>query len=263
MTHDIDSLATELETALDAQSPVPSLLDRTPDLSPEAAYQVQLAIAERKLAGGDRLLGYKAALTSAGMQAQIGIPEPMLGTLLASRDRSGDTDVSLSKHGFLKPTLEPEIALLMRERLSGPGATPTDVLTAAAGALPAIELGDYRLIEDAPMRLQDAVVMNTFNGGIVLGPVLTPLDGLDLRHEGMTLLLNGQPAGSGTGIEVLGSPLNSAAWMANKLAELGRTIEPGMVLMTGSIVSSVPLSAGDRVEAHFSRLGSVAVSITR
>jgi len=262
MTYDIAQLATELDLALRAPRPTPSVLDANPDLTPAQAYQLQLAIAERKVAEGDQLLGYKAALTSAAMQAQIGIPEPMLGTLLASRDHSLNPRVSLGAHRFLNATLEPEIAIVMRERLAGPGARATDVLRAAAGAIPALELGDYRLADETPMRLQDSVAMNTFNGGIVLGAVLTPLHGLDLTHEGMTLMVNGRPVGSGTGVEVLGSPLNSVAWMANKLAELGRAIEPGMVLMTGSIVSSVPLAPGDQVNVHFSRIGSVSVAIT-
>ena len=85
--------------------------------------------------------------------------------------------------------------------------------------------------------------------------------GIDLRVEGMTLLKNGIPCGSGTGIEVLGDPLNSVAFMANKLGEIGGTLRKGMVLMTGSIVASIGLEPGDHVEVRFTRLGNVSVRI--
>ena len=60
---------------------------------------------------------------------------------------------------------------------------------------------------------------------------------------------------------VLGDPLNSVAFMANKLAGYGRELKAGMVLMTGSIVASIPLEVGDHIEAKFTRLGSVSVQI--
>lgn len=74
--------------------------------------------------------------------------------------------------------------------------------------------------------------------------------------------LNDAPAGSGTGVEVLGDPLNSVAFMANKLAEFGGALEPGMLLMTGSITGSIPLGPGDRVDVEFTRLGSVSLRFT-
>ena len=60
----------------------------------------------------------------------------------------------------------------------------------------------------------------------------------------MSLYRNGEAIGSGTGVEVLGDP-HSVAFMANKLAEYGRELKAGMVLMTGSIVASIPLEVGD------------------
>ena len=49
--------------------------------------------------------------------------------------------------------------------------------------------------------------------------------------------------------------------MPNKLAGCGRELKAGMVLMTGSIVASIPLEVGDHIEAKFTRLGSVSVQI--
>jgi 2-keto-4-pentenoate hydratase len=121
MTYDIAQLATELDLALRAARPTPSVLGANPDLTPAQAYQLQLAIAERKGAEGDQLLGHETALTSAAMQAQIGVPEPMLSTLLASRDHPLNPRVSLRARRFVNATLEPEIAIVMREHLAGPG----------------------------------------------------------------------------------------------------------------------------------------------
>lgn len=251
-----------LDDALLKPEPITDIRERQPEITPADAYGLQLAVMARRVSRGDRIVGYKAALTSAAMQAQIGIPEPMLGTLLGSRTCPEDAPVSLSARGFLRPTLEPEIAVVLGADLAGPGVTAEDALNAIAGFMPAIELGDYRTDDAFGHTLIGSVVCNTFNGGIVLGRPLTAPSGIDLRVEGMAMWKNGAPAGSGTGVEVLGDPVNSVAWMANKLGEFGGRLEAGMILMTGSIVASIPVAAGDHIQIRFTRLGGVEVRLT-
>ncbi|MBT6273460.1 MAG: 2-keto-4-pentenoate hydratase [Chromatiales bacterium] len=259
---DVTHLIAWLDEALTKPELVPDIRERHPSMTAHEAYQLQAGVMDARVARGDKVFGYKAALTSAAMQAQIGIGQPLLGTLLQSRLFTDGATVSLSEHGFMRATLEPEIAVVLSRDLSGPSLRTSDVHSAIAGYLPAIELGDYRTEEAVGRTLVGSVVCNTFNGGTVLGRTMTPPSlGLDLCLEGMTMKLNGEPVGSGTGIEVLGDPLNSVAFMANELGKLGRGLKAGMVLMTGSIVASVALSPGDHVQVGFTRLGTVEVRI--
>ena len=76
------------------------------------------------------------------MQRQVGIDEPILGTLLASRSYSEEAPVSLAS--FMMPTLEPEVAVLLKHDLAGPGVTSLDVRAAIEGYFPALEIGDIR-----------------------------------------------------------------------------------------------------------------------
>lgn len=258
---ELADLVAWLDAALTAPELVPDIRERKPGITALDAYRLQAGVMGARVARGDRIIGYKAALTSVAMQEQVGIPEPMLGTLLASKVYDETVPVSLSEKGFLRATLEPEIAVVMAGDLQGPGLTRADTIAAVGGYLPAIELGDYRTDQAVGRTLVGSVVCNTFNGGILLGQPMTPA-GLDLRTEGMSMYLNGEPAGSGTGMEVLGDPLNSVTFMANKLGEMGQALREGMLLMTGSIVASIALNPGDRVEVKFTRLGTVQVRIT-
>lgn len=248
-----------LEPRLSQPEPVTEILERDADLTPRDAYLIQRELMERRVARGDRIIGYKAALTSKAMQVQAGMSEPLLGTLMASRLFAEQAPVSLAP--FLKATLEPEVAVLLGRDLSGPGVTALDARAAVAGYLPAAELGDYRTGDNA-RSLQQTIVCNTFNGGIVIGAPLTPPGGIDLRLEGMVLSRNGEPVDSATAVEVLGDPIESVAFMANKLAEIGGVLRAGMVLMTGSIVKSISLQPDDAVEIAFTRLGRLLVRIT-
>jgi 2-keto-4-pentenoate hydratase len=64
---------------------------------------------------------------------------------------------------------------------------------------------------------------------------------------------------TGRGADVLGHPMRSLAWLANRLGTLGRRLEPGEIVMTGSLPLPYWAQAGDQVEIEISGLGAVRV----
>src|SRR5262249_44538826 len=96
---------------------------------------------------------------------------------------------------------------------------------------------------------------------VVIGtPVrLTPTMALD--QVTARVQLNGQEVATGLGSAVLGNPLNSIAWLADKLGQYGRRLRPGDIIMTGSFVRQLPLGPGDIAVAEFSGIGRVEVKI--
>lgn len=109
-----------LEHQLAGPHPATDILEHAPDLTLLEAYRIQHALIERGMARGDRIIGYKAAFTNKAMQTMFGLGEPLVGTLLGSRLLSETTPVHL--RGFLKTILEPEVGVLLRADLSGPGS---------------------------------------------------------------------------------------------------------------------------------------------
>lgn len=259
MAVNVKELAEWVEARWTAPEVLPEVLEHAPDLTPEAAYRVQRARMEARAERGDRIIGYKAALTSKPMQERAGIDEPVLGTLLQSGLH--DDGVPVSLRGFIRATVEPEVTVLLGRDLMGPGVTRVEALAAVAGYLPSLEIGDMRNDDHRPRSLQQTIVCNTFNGGHVIGAPLGAPD-LDLRTEGMVIHHNGEVHGSATAVEVLGDPLNSVAFMANKLGELGYGMQAGQILMTGSIIRSFEVQAGDTIEVDFTRLGRLRVRFT-
>ena len=75
------------------------------------------------------------------------------------------------------------------------------------------------------------------------------------------MTINGQSAGEGHGRDVLGHPLDALAWLANNLAERGKELSAGMIVMTGSIVSTKFLNHGDKATYTFEGLGEIALSV--
>ena len=68
-------------------------------------------------------------------------------------------------------------------------------------------------------------------------------------------MVNGMEAGRGTGADVLGHPHNALAWLANHLADEGKGLHAGQIVLTGSLVKTVWLNAGDSVKMELDGLG--------
>ncbi len=259
MAQDLNPVIDWIERQLASGEIVPEVLGVFPGLTVSEAYRVQQGLIARRIEGGNRLVGYKAAMTSQAMRDMVGHPEPVLGHLLAAGMLEESQPLAVAD--FVKPTVEPEVAVILKRGLAGPGVTRAAALAAIEGYAAAIEVGDIKT-GDNERSLQQTLVCNVMNGGQVAGGMLVDKAGIDLRVEGMVLTINGEVRATATAAEVLGDPVNSVAFIANKLGELGGRLEPGMLLMTGSIVRGVPVSAGDRVDVAFTRLGGVALRFT-
>ena len=223
-------------------------------LSLDEAYAVQDRVREALVARGERVAGWKAAFTNAAMQKTYGMSEPVCGFLLASGVLGSGVEVPMSR--FVSPVAEAEIAFVMRSDLAGPGITPPRALLAVEGALPALELPDFRM-SGKPVGT-DLVADGIFANAIVLGAGLTSVTHLDLALEGLVYELNGAVVATNTAAEVLGNPLHSLTWVANHLGARGLGLRAGDVVMTGSISLLLRPKAGDIVRASYTRLGSVS-----
>ncbi len=243
-----------LEEQIACSKPFKDIIAVVPGISIDDSYRLMLELAKRKSEKGDRLIGYKAAYTSKAMQQANGMEEPIVGCLM--RSSVADEAAPITLKPDIHTIVEPEIAVLLKKDLAGPGVTLLDVVAAVEGVFPAIEFADWSIGGKTRSR-QMGIATHKSTGGIVIGGPLTSITGLDLRTEGASVYLKGEPRGSGTGVEVLGNPLGVVAEIANLLSRYGAKLEAGMVLMTGSIVQAVPVVAGDYVQVDFTRLGSV------
>ena len=223
-------------------------------LSVAEAYDVQDAVRQALLARGERVVGWKAGFTSKATQQAFATDGPACGFLLGSGVYASGAEVRTGDFAGL--AVEAEVALVMGRALAGPGVTPPQALLAVEGAVPALELIDFRY--DGKPTAVDAVADGVFARAIVLGAPLTDVTHVDLALEGLVYELNGAIAATNTAAEVLGSPINSLAWVANHLGARGLALRAGDVVMTGSVSVLLRPKAGDTVRARFTRLGSVS-----
>jgi 2-keto-4-pentenoate hydratase len=233
------------------QIPAPS---GTRPLPVAEAYALQDRLREALVLRGERVIGWKAGFTNKATQTMFGASDPVSGFLLADGVFSSRAEVPMSR--FVNLAVEAEVAFVMREDLAGPGITAPRAIAAVEGALPALELIDQRFSGKAIAT--DLVADGGYANAIVLGAPLTPVRDLDLALEGLVYEMNGAIAATNTAAEVLGSPANSLAWIANQLGARGLGLKAGDIVMSGSVSILLRPKAGDTVRATFTRLGSVS-----
>lgn len=232
--------------------------DEDPTLGMADGYAVQSELVRLILADGDRIVGYKAGLTSRPMQAMLGVGQPDYGPVLESTVYADGDAVSLGQ--FIQPKVEAEIVLILGEELRGPGVTVQDARRAVSGAAAAMEIVDSRFA-DWRIKLCDTVADLASNGAVVISGHHVPVDGFDVRLIGMVLTRNGALVDTGAGAAALGDPFAVVSWLANTLAGDGIGLEPGHLIMTGALHAAVPMTADDDYLAEFDRLGSVRLRV--
>lgn len=232
------------------------LTEMEPDLTVEEAYRVQLINIQRKLAGGQRIVGKKIGLTSQAMQELLGVDQPDYGHLLDGMVVENGQQVPRER--VLQPKVEAEIAFVLKRDLTGPKVTVMDVMLATDYIVPALEIVDSR-IADWKIKLADTIADNASSGLFALGGRPTPVDRVDLAQIGMVLYKNGRMVNTGVGAAALGNPAACVAWLANKLYEFDITLKAGEVILSGALSAAVDAEPGDHFLARFARIGEVSL----
>ena len=253
MNVDQRTLAVMLADAQETGKPVTAEYKQAFTL--EEAYAVQIMVRDEKIRRGHRVLGKKVGFTGRAMRQQFNVDEPDYGNLFSDQIFTQGAAIDTSR--FVAPKVEGEIAFIMQADLRGPHVTVADVIRASHGVMACLEFVDSRW--DFGITVLDSIADNAGCGGFALGSTLVKLDGLDLRHIGMYVEKNGVLISSGAGIEVLGDPLNSMAWLANKLAEHGEYLRAGDIVLSGAVSGATPAAKGDVFHVSFGTLGSIGV----
>jgi 2-oxo-3-hexenedioate decarboxylase/2-keto-4-pentenoate hydratase len=198
--------------------------------------------------------GAKIATTTQVMQRLMGITHPCGGAIFARTIHA--SPARLRTADFVNLRLESEIALKLGADLPASAApwTRERVAPAVAAAMPAFELIEDRHADYARTEAVSLIVENCWNGGVVVG---TPKSVPAAALAGMAgrLTIGGKNGGEGQAED----PCVTLAWLANHLAERGRDLNAGMVVITGSLIPTVSIGTGERAVFRIEGLGEAVM----
>ena len=259
MTELVEVIAAQLDTAMQTGVPIPPITETYGVSDPATAYAIQNSWTTMRLNRGEKIVGRKIGLTSKAIQTQLGVDEPDYGNLWqTSFYQASNGNVNIPANAFLQPRIEGEVAFLIGKPIREAGITPEQILEAADACTLGIEIVASR-IADWKIKLVDTIADNASYGGFTLGPWDEQLKKSDLGELAMTIHHNGELAAEGLGSAALGHPATSTAWLANKLIELGVSLEPGDIVISGGITKMLPVKAGD--EFRFTLTGQPDITV--
>ncbi len=250
-------LAAAKAVALARRNRAPLAALEVPPADEAEGYQVQRALHDLLLPHVGPLVGYKIGCTSQVMQDYIGIPHPCAGGVFQKGVH--DSGAKLAASDYVRVGVECEIAVRLKRDLA-PGEAPFTaewVGEAVEAYQPAIEIVDDRYVKWETMGAPTLIADDFFAAGCVLGDSVPRANLPNLKAVAGRAILNGEEVSHGTGADVLGHPHNALAWLANHLALEGKGLHKGQLVLTGSLVKTLWLKAGDKIRMELDGLGVV------
>ena len=223
--------------------------------TPAEAYKLQAALLKTL---GLEVAGWKVGATGTGARKLLKARGPFAGAILAGRVFK--TGAEIKSDAFPMRGLEGEIAFKLGKDLPA-RAKPyamAEVKRAIASVHPAIEIVSSRWSVWPGVGLPSLIADHGSNAALVLGRPFADA-GMDLDKLAVSMTVDGQEIGKGTGADVIGGPHASLLWLANLLRR-GPGLKAGQIISTGTCTGLFKAPAKAKVEARYG--GKVRVALT-
>lgn len=234
--------------------PVPSAERSEMDLP--VAYAIQKAYVELRLSS-EEIAGFKAGATAPGPQRAFGLSEPITGVLFASGLRENSVSVRLSE--FRALMLEVELGFRLGRAIHEVPTSVAALREHVDAVLPMVELAEIPF-GGAKFTGPDLIAANSASCAYIAG--LEPawrqadINGIQVRFSRDGEVLHEAPAS-----DVMGDQWQALLWLVTRVLEQGYVLEPGRLLMTGSI-GAAHVGKPGRYEADFGDFGRVTFDVT-
>jgi 2-keto-4-pentenoate hydratase len=260
MHHDAISAAAELLWRhWTASTRMPQLPEAYRPSDRRDGYAIQRAFASRS---GQPVVGWKIAATSLAGQRHIGVDGPLGGSLLADRILPSGADVPLAGNNMR--VAEAEFAFRFGRPLP-PREEPyglDEVLQTVESLHPTIEIPDSRYDDFARVGAPQLIADNACASWLLVGAaVASGWRTHDLASHIVHVFMNGTPAATGSGSNVLGDPRVALTWMANELSVYGGGVRVGDLVTTGTCITPIAIAPGDTFRADFGEFGTLEVEL--
>jgi 2-keto-4-pentenoate hydratase len=234
-----------------------NLPDELAPPTPADAYAVQEALSELWQPLYGPVAGLKIATPTKVMQQLMGIDGPCGGMIYGRRIHASPARLDLADYIHL--VVEFELAVRIASNLPGKGEpyTRAEVRAAVAEVMPAFELIEDRHAHYKSTKALTLIADNAWNAGIVLSEARTVPADMELNGLKGCLTVDGKPTGEG----LTDDPMGALAWLANLAAGRNRPLRAGMVVITGSVIATRPVSRGERLLFEIEGLGSVELAV--
>jgi 2-oxo-3-hexenedioate decarboxylase len=244
------TLAQEITDAYAARTIMTAPSSRDGGLDLDTAYATEAAMAAARRAAGHQTVGWKVGYANKAMWRALKLDTLVWAHLYDDTVRYADwNDGTLSMASMVAPKIEPEIVFKLA---SVPAASDAvSVLQATEWIALGFEVIDC-VFPDWKFQPADFVAARGLHAALVVGePVFIEPDQIEklateLADFTVRLLRNNEMVEEGTGKNALKSPALCVGELGEALKRRGgETLQPGDLISTGTLTTSLPMTAGD------------------
>lgn len=219
------------------------------------AYEIQELQLKNQPA---RQIGWKMGLTSEAKRRQMNLDSPLYGFLTEKMQVQDGGFFNLQ--GSIHPKIEPEIAFLIKQDLTGE-VTREQVLAACGGIASALEILDSRYTEFKYFSMEDVIADNSSSSHFVVGPWVEDFSKIDLLNLKMEMSVDGKIMQTGVSSDISGDPVQSVIELCSLLAARGHSLQRGSIVLAGAATAAEMLKPGMSISLKVDSLPPVSVSV--
>jgi 2-keto-4-pentenoate hydratase len=243
--------------ARETVKPLPLPSSKLTGLTADKAYAIQRSMVKAMLAKGQSIGGFKAGFTSEGSQKRFGVKGAVYGVLFKAGELKDGAVVD--RKDFVRLFLETEVGYSVNTKIDKPVKDVASLKKLVKEVFPAIELPNLRFDNVKKVTGVDFIADAVSSAKYIVGMPVAP-DKVDVSKVELTLAMNGKELFKGKASDVQGGQWNGLLSLVNGVVAQGWTIEPGQVLITGSLGKLVPGKPGKYV-ADFGTLGKISFTV--
>ena len=245
---DIEQLAKRQLSDYDRHQPGTLFAGYSFPMTVDDAYALQMAVARLRVERGELVAGYKVGCVSPAVQAQLGLDRPVFGHVFATEIHS--SGVVLNPDDFDGLAIEGEFAVRIARDIPDADWLQAHPDEAISSAFAVIELHNY-VFRNTPHNAQELIGNNAIHAGVVMPlsePALTNPSAL--LDASIRVSRNGAPLGIAVGRALLEGPLGSLVRLAKHLEGVGRVLQRGQIILTGSPLPLYRVADREKIEVN-------------
>jgi 2-oxo-3-hexenedioate decarboxylase len=265
---DTGAIAREMKAAQDEVRQIEPFTSRLPGFDMVAAYAVSHLIHQARLDDGAVPVGRKIGFTNPDMWKRYGVREPIWAYMYDNTVvRAPTMPQTLNAGRFAEPKIEPEIIFHFRSAPPCGGD-----LAAILGCIDWVAHGFEIVQSHFPgwkFQAADTVADWALHGTLLVGePIAVDRLGPDpiaaLASFSLVLNCNGAARESGTGSNVLGSPLAAIAHLIGVLDKQPqyRPLQANEMVTTGTITTAQSVRAGETWQTELSGIALPGLAVS-
>jgi 2-keto-4-pentenoate hydratase len=235
------------------------------DITMTEALRTQEQFVERLAPKLGRPVGYKVGLVTKEAQEKSGVTSPIHGVLLEKMILADHAEMQIDY--AVRPLLEADLVVVVRDRSINNAATPLDVLRSLKDVVAFIELPDGLVAGNQRITGSLLTAVNVGARYGVLGQRVSvkPTQAFADALEKMQITLidgQGKEQGKEVAALILEHPLHAVLWLIEELRKEGKQLRPGDLISLGSVKAITP-NPGQTYTVKYDGLpgGPISVSV--